>query len=152
MKLVVFVVVLAHAGLAQMNCIGQQRPLTPATACLNKELLCICGRDGLNCHWEWTCKGWPPPPAPERTVGRGTTDSADSSPLGGLLRGIIEGRRLRQQSERWRNQQLQKMREKETKKEAAAQRRREKAARQIAREEAAKSKKAAMLQRRVDQF
>jgi len=146
--------ILVNTGSAQMNCVGQPKPI-PANACFSSSVECLCNPDNTGCHWEVVCKPMPPPRAPAAAPPPPPPPPAPTgvSPLGGLLRGINQGlaaRRQREQSPEWQAWKLQQMQkkaaEKEAKKQAAAERTREKAAERIAREEAselAKAKKAA---------
>jgi hypothetical protein len=162
--------VLVHAGSAQTGCI-EARPVKPVTpvGCLGTSLLCLCGPNGTYCHWEWVCVPLAAaPPANRSTAPTATPPQQQTGidpgislayrppviddPVEAAIR-LEQLRRLQQQQGRMRgkpltpenlrklDREIQKMLEKETKKEAALQRKQEKLAKQIEREEAAKRAK-----------
>lgn len=90
--------VLMQSASAQMNCIGQGIPTQAPPICPNHVAECLCNSDGIDCHLVWTCQPWPAP-APQKTTQPAASTPPNQSPLGGLLNGIIEGRRMRQQQE-----------------------------------------------------
>jgi hypothetical protein len=161
MKLVVLtaalVAVLVHAGYAQTGCLGQLQPVKPATACLNTSLLCLCGPDGNYCHWGWVCKPETAAPQPQTTLDPSIPLSGRPAVINDPVETAIRLQQLRQMQQQQRglpgepltsaniqklDRQIQKMLEKEAKKEAAAQRRleREEAAERARQAKAEKAK------------
>jgi hypothetical protein len=161
MKLVALVAALAavlvHAGSAQTGCI-EARPVKPVipVGCHDTSLLCLCGPNGTYCHWEWVCMPLTATPPPQQTgIDPGISLAVRPPVIDDPVETAIRLEQLRQlQQQRGTagkpltpanlqklDREIQRMQEKEAKKQAAFERKQEKIAKQIEREEAAKQVK-----------
>ena len=110
-----FAVAITLDPASAQSCLGQLPTVQPALVCSSAPVsLCLCGRNGTNCHWEWVC------PTGTGTLGTGTPPSGANPmiPLMGMpaptrnpTESYMEGQRaaeqlrlMRQQTELLRQQ------------------------------------------------